>query len=153
MTVEEKKLKVVTTLFPLYDFAKQVGRERIEVNLLLPPGVEAHAFEPRPADIKRIQDADIFLFTNKFMEPWVGGLLKGIDTRSLIVVDTSQGITLLQRTDDHDDEEHARQDDSGNADPHIWLDLSNAMRMVDTIASQFIAKDPRGSDFYTEKRR
>src|SRR5271157_4790932 len=71
-TMEEKKLKVVTTLFPLYDFARQVGRERIEVNLLLPPGVEAHSFEPRPADIKRIQDANIFLFTSKFMEPWVG---------------------------------------------------------------------------------
>jgi zinc transport system substrate-binding protein len=150
LTMKEKKLKVVTTLFPLYDFARQVGRERIELNLLLPPGVEAHAFEPRPADIKRIQDSNIFLFTNKFMEPWVGGLLKGIDTRSLTVVDTSQGITLLQRTDNHDDGEHARTDDSGNADPHIWLDLSNAMRMVDTIASQFIAKDPRGKDFYAK---
>ena len=119
MTVAEKKLKVVTTLFPLYDFARQIGREKIQVNLLLPPGVEAHAFEPRPADIKRIQNSDIFLFTNKFMEPWIGGLLKGIDTRSLTVVDTSQGITLLQRTDNHGDEEHARADDSGNADPHI----------------------------------
>ncbi|HEX7535028.1 MAG TPA: zinc ABC transporter substrate-binding protein, partial [Syntrophales bacterium] len=94
LTIKEKKLKVVTTLFPLYDFARQVGRERIELNLLLPPGVEAHAFEPRPADIKRIQDSNIFLFTNKFMEPWVDGLLKGIDTRSLTVVDTSQDITL-----------------------------------------------------------
>jgi zinc transport system substrate-binding protein len=149
-TVEEIKLKVVTTIFPLYDFARQVGREKIEVNLLLPPGVEAHAFEPRPADIKRIQDADIFLFTNKAMEPWVGGLLKGIDIRSLAIVDTSQGITLLQRTDDHDAEEHARADDSGNADPHIWLDLTNAMKMVDTIASQFIAKDPRYRHFYVK---
>ena len=149
-TVKEIKLKVVTTLFPLYDFARQVGRERIEVNLLLPPGVEAHAFEPRPANIKRIQDADIFLFTNKFMEPWVGGLLKGIDTRSLTVIDTSQGITLLQRTDAHGDEEHTHTHDSGNADPHIWLDLSNAMIMVDTIASQFIAKDPRDRDFYVK---
>jgi zinc transport system substrate-binding protein len=150
MTVEEKKLKVVTTLFPLYDFARQVGREKIEVNLLLPPGVEAHAFEPRPADIKRIQDSDIFLFTNKFMEPWVGGLLKGIDTTGLNIVDTSKGITLLQKTHNHGDEEHAHTDESGNADPHIWLDLSNAMRMVDTIASQFIVKDPRDKDFYAK---
>jgi zinc transport system substrate-binding protein len=150
MTVEEKKLKVVTTLFPLYDFARQVGREKIEVNLLLPPGVEAHAFEPRPADIKRIQDSDIFLFTNKFMEPWVGGLLKGIDTTGLNIVDTSKGITLLQTTDNHGDEERAHADESGNADPHIWLDLSNAMRMVDMIASQFIVKDPRDKDFYAK---
>ena len=150
MTAGQKKLKVVATLFPLYDFARQVGREKIEVNLLLPPGVEAHAFEPRPADIKRIQDSDIFLFTNKLMEPWVGGLLKGIDTTGFNIVDTSKGITLLQRTDNHGDEERAHADESGNADPHIWLDLSNAMRMVDMIASQFIVKDPRDKDFYAK---
>jgi len=150
MTVVQKKLKVVTTLFPLYDFARQVGREKIEVNLLLPPGVEAHAFEPRPADIKRIQDSDIFLFTNKFMEPWVGGLLKGIDTRSITIVDTSKGITLLQRTDNHGDEERAHADESGNVDPHIWLDLANAIKMVESIATEFIAKDPQNKDFYTK---
>ena len=150
MTAGQKKLKVVATLFPLYDFARQVGREKVEANLLLPPGVEAHAFEPRPADIKRIQDSDIFLFTNKLMEPWVGGLLKGIDTRSLTIVDTSKGITLLQRSSKHGDEERAHADESGNADPHIWLDLSNAMRMVDMIASQFIVKDPRDKDFYAK---
>ena len=150
MTVEEKKLKVVTTLFPLYDFARHIGREKVKVNLLLPPGVESHAFEPRPADIKRIQDSDIFLFTNKLMEPWVGGLLKGIDTRSLTIVDTSKGITLLQRTINHGDEEHAHADELGSPDPHIWLDLSNAIKMVETTATEFIAKDPQDKDFYTK---
>ena len=70
---------------------RHIGREKVDVSLLLPPGSSPTAFEPRPADIKRIQDSDIFLFTNKFMEPWVGGLLKGIDTRNLSVVDTSKG--------------------------------------------------------------
>ena len=150
VTVGQKKLKVVTTLFPLYDFARHIGREKVEVNSLLPPGVESHAFEPRPADIKRIQDSDIFLFTNKFMEPWVGGLLKGIDTRSLTIVDTSKGITLLQRTSNRGDEEHAHADESGSPDPHIWLDLANAIKMVETIATEFIAKDPQNKDFYTK---
>jgi zinc transport system substrate-binding protein len=143
VTVDHKKLRVVTTLFPLYDFAKHIGREKVEVNLLLPPGVESHAFEPRPADIRRIQDSDIFLFTNKAMEPWVGGLLKGIDIRSLAIVDTSNGITLLQRTSDHTDA-----DEAGSPDPHIWLDFSNAVKMVETIATEFIAKDPQNKDFY-----
>ena len=148
VTAGEKKLKVVTTLFPLYDFARQIGHEKVEVNLLLPPGVESHAFEPRPADIRRIQNSDIFLFTNKFMEPWVGALLKGIDTRSLIIVDASKGITLLQRTDNHGDEEYAHADESGNPDPHVWLDFSNAIKMVDTIAAEFIARDPQDKDYY-----
>jgi zinc transport system substrate-binding protein len=150
LTVGKNKLKVVTTLFPLYDFAKDIGREKVDVNLLLPPGVESHAFEPRPADIKRVQDSDIFLFTNKFMEPWVGGLLKGIDTRNLTIVDASKGITLLQRRGNHGDEEYAHAEESGSPDPHIWLDFSNATKMVDTIAAEFIAKDPQNKEFYAK---
>jgi len=146
--VGQKKLRVVTTLFPLYDFAKHIGREKVDVNLLLPPGVESHAFEPRPADLKRIQDSDIFLFTNKFMEPWVGGLLKGIDTRNLAVVDTSKGIPLLQRTGNQSDEEYAHAEEAGSPDPHIWLDFSNAITMVNTIAAEFIAKDPQNKEYY-----
>jgi len=147
-TEGQKKIKVETTLFPLYDFARNIGGDKVEVNLLLPPGVESHAFEPRPADIKRIHDSDIFLFTNRLMEPWVGSLLKGIDTRSLTVVDTSKGITLLQTSSNHSNEVHVHRDESGSPDPHIWLDLSNAIKMVKTIAAEFIAKDPQNKDLY-----
>jgi zinc transport system substrate-binding protein len=147
-TEGQKKVKVETTLFPLYDFARNIGGDKVEVNLLLPPGVESHAFEPRPADIKRIHDSDIFLFTNRFMEPWVGSLLKGIDTRSLTVVDTSKGITLLQTSINHSNEVHSHRDESGSPDPHIWLDFSNAIKMVETIAAEFIVKDPQNKDIY-----
>ena len=150
LTVDEKNIKVVTTLFPLYDFAKHIGRGKVEVNLLLPPGVESHAFEPRPADIRRIQNSEIFLFTNRFMEPWVGGLLKGIDTKNLTIVDASKGITLLRKVDNRGDEEYPHADESGSPDPHIWLDFSNAIKMVDTIATEFITKDPQNKDFYTK---
>ncbi len=73
----------------------------------------------------------------------MAGLLKGIDIRSLAIVDTSNGITLLQRTS-----EHADADEAGSPDPHIWLDFSNAIKMVETIAAEFIAKDPQNKDFY-----
>ncbi len=148
--VATNKLKVVTTLFPLYDFAKHIGGEKVDVTLLLPPGVESHAFEPRPSDIKRIEDSDIFIFTNKFMEPWVGGLLKGINTRNFIIVDTSKGVKLLQRSGIHGDEEYTHLVDAGSPDPHIWLDFSNAIKMVDTITAAFIAKDPQNKDYYAK---
>jgi zinc transport system substrate-binding protein len=57
------RLKVVTTLFPTYDFARQIGGDKVDVTLLLPPGVESHAFEPKPQDIVRIGKADIFIYT------------------------------------------------------------------------------------------
>ena len=146
----QKRLKVVTTLYPLYDFAKNIGQEKADVTLLLPPGVEPHAFEPRPADILRIQGSDVLIFTGMFMEPWVDTVLKGVDAKRLSVVDTSKGITLLRGSHVHDQNEHVHTEAPGSPDPHIWLDLSNAMEMVDTIAAEYIAKDPHNKDYYVK---
>ena len=149
-TDDRKNIKVVTTLFPLYDFAKNIGQQKAEVILLLPPGVEPHNFEPRPNDITRIQDSDLLIFTGKYMEPWVDNLLKGLDTKRLTVVDTSKDIILIRRTDSHNEAEHTHQEESGSPDPHIWLDFSNAVKMVDAITTEFIAKDPQNKDFYVK---
>lgn len=147
-TVGQKKLKTVTTLFPLYDFAKNVGQQRAEVNLLLPPGVEPHAFEPRPADMRRIHGSDLLIFTGKHMEPWVDNLLKGVDTKSMTVVDTSKDIALIQGHHIHGEAQHTHTDELVSPDPHIWLDFSNAVKMVDTIAAAYMGRDPENKDFY-----
>jgi len=147
-TGEQNKLKVVTTLFPLYDFARNVGQQKAAVSLLLPPGVEPHAFEPRPADMKRIHSSDLLIFTGKYMEPWVDTLLKGMDTKSMTVVDTSKDIALIQGHHIHDESQHTHTDELVSPDPHIWLDFSNAMKMVDTIAAAYMGRDPEYKDFY-----
>lgn len=152
----EGELEVVTTLFATYDFARQVGKDRVNVSLLLPPGVETHAFEPRPADIVRINRADVFIYTGKEMEPWVDKILKGITNGNLLVVDASQGIALAGG-DDYDEDaggghEYGRYHHRGK-DPHIWLDLGNARIMVDNIAQALSGKDPAGEGFYLSGAR
>lgn len=129
------KVKVVATLFPQFDFARQVGRDKAEVSLLLPPGVESHTYEPKPRDAVRINNAGLFLYTGKYMEPWVDGMLKGVADKRLIIVDTSRNVALY---------------DKGGVDPHIWLDLDNARVMVDNIAGGFIEKDPGNKKFYLD---
>lgn len=131
-----KKIRVVTTLYPLYDFAKKIGGEDAEVTLLLPPGVETHSFEPAPADIVRINTADIFIYTGKFMEVWADKILAGIDNKSLVIVDASRGTEMIPAAF-HDADQPA-----GSLDPHIWLDFNNAKIMAGTIADAFIKKDP-----------
>lgn len=147
-----ENLKVVTTLFPLYDFIRQVGGDRVEVSLLLPPGVEPHSFEPRPRDIVRISQSDIFIYTGDFMEPWAKNLLRNTMNHELLVVDASRGIELISSKHDEDEHEnvkgkHKRKRDGGE-DPHIWLDLLNAQTMVETITEAMIAKDTAGQEFY-----
>jgi zinc transport system substrate-binding protein len=155
----EARLKVVTTLFPLYDFARSIGRDQVDVSLLLPPGVEAHSFEPRPSDIVKISGAALFVYTGKFMEPWVDQVLKGVTNPNLKIVDASVGIQLITgeseahevqagHKDGADHEGAGHGHSHAGVDPHIWLDLSNAQKMVDTVARGLIEVDSAHRDFY-----
>jgi len=102
-----EKLTVVTTLFPLYDFVKAVGQDKVEVSLLLPPGVEAHSFEPKPSDIVKINESDLFVYTGKFMEPWAEDIIKGLVSKDVNVVDSSMGIELMKGAEEANEAEHA----------------------------------------------
>jgi Fe2+ or Zn2+ uptake regulation protein len=84
------KIVVVTTLFPLYDFTRTIAGDRATVTLILPPGVEAHTFEPKPGDMARVDSAQLFVYTGRYMEPWSEELLKGVANQSLITVDASR---------------------------------------------------------------
>lgn len=128
------KIKVVTTLFPQYDFVNQVGKDAVEVKMLLKPGVESHTYEPTPSDIVDINKADIFLYTGDEMEPWVSKILDSLDS-DVMIVDLSKNITLDEVEDhDHDHEDEESDDDHVHSyDPHIWTNPLNAKVMVEDI--------------------
>jgi len=140
------KIEVVTTLFPLFDFAKNVGGDIVRVSLLVPPGVEVHSFEPKPGDILKIKKADLFIYTGDVMEPWVQRVLSGIASERLRIVDVSKGIVLTEIAHHHENENDGHH--HGKLDPHIWLDFGNAQKMVDTIAASLISKDPAHKETY-----
>lgn len=149
------RLRVVTTLYPLYDFARNIGGDKVDVFLILPPGMESHSFEPKPDDIIRINRADVFIYTNRFMEPWAADIIAGLDTRKTLVVDSSRGTRLLKagRSDEKVEEGRRHGDDAGHhhsegMDPHLWLDFDNAKIMVDNIAAGLADRDPMHRAFY-----
>lgn len=129
------KMTVVATLFPVYDFSRAIAGDKAKVTLLVPPGVEAHDFEPRPSDMVALDQAAVFVYTSGLMEPWAGGLLNGVQNKDLAVVDASKGIPLL---------------DGGEqgADPHYWMDFSNARIMVDNIAGALSRRDAANAAYY-----
>jgi len=145
-----ERLQVVTTLFPLYDFARAIGGDRADVSLLLPPGVEPHSFDPQPDDILRINRGDIFAYTNPAMEPWAVRIAASVDAARVKVVDASLGIALRKgpAADGHrhgDDHSH---DAAEEVDPHLWLDFANAAAMVKNLAGAMAAADPGNRDVY-----
>lgn len=142
---QSRKLQVVTTLFPLYDFSRAIGKDKIKLRLLLPPGVEAHAFEPGPSDSVATYNADIFIYTGQEMEPWVTDFLSGVNNKRILIIDTSKGITA----ETHKGRKHNDYNRSDHkTDPHIWLNPLNAQVMVEHIASGFIQKDSSNKVFY-----
>ncbi|MDP2642913.1 MAG: zinc ABC transporter substrate-binding protein [Candidatus Peregrinibacteria bacterium] len=126
----DKKLTIVTTLFPVYDFAKSVGGDIAEVTLLVPPGTEPHEYEPTASDIININNADVFAYTGDFMEKWVFGILSSVTNKNLEVVDMSEGTEIVE------------------GDPHIWLDFEHDRIMVKNIADAIIKKDPKNKTYY-----
>ncbi len=149
LVAQERKARVVTTLFALYDFVREVGGDRVEVTLLLPPGVEAHAFEPKPRDVARISQADIFVYAGAGMEPWVADILQGLDASRLMVVDASRGLDLIAGHDHN--EARAAPEPGHNQDPHAWLDFSNAEKIVGAIGAALATKDPANALFYIQR--
>ena len=142
------KLKIIATLFPQYDFAKQIAKDKAEVTLLLPPGSEAHSFDPSANDMINISNSDIFLYTGKDMEPWVNRLISGIDNKSLIIKDLSQNIPLIKSEHEDSNDEQAENEHEHEYDPHFWLDPTLASLMVDNILDALCQKDPDNSEFY-----
>jgi zinc transport system substrate-binding protein len=140
---EAKKLTIVATLFPLYDFAKNIAGHKADVSLLLPPGVEPHNFEPKPENILKINRSGVFIYTGRHMEPWAEKILKGVANKDLVIVDSSKGITLIEESGmDH------KHSGGKDMDPHIWLDFSNAQKMIDNMLEGFIKADASNADEY-----
>ena len=150
----EEKIKIIATLFPQYDFAKQIGGDKVDVSLLLTPGTETHTYEPTPQDIINVNKADLYIYTGKYMEPWSDKIANSI-TSDTKVLDASKNINLINEeqfeeehnTTDINEEEH---DNSHHHeyDPHIWLNPQNAIGMVKNIEEELCSIDPQNKEYY-----
>ena len=81
-TLSSGNIKIVTTIFPPYDFAREIAKDKADITLLLKPGAESHSFEPTPQDIKTIENADLFIYTGSENDVWVEDLLASLGDRA-----------------------------------------------------------------------
>ena len=143
---ESDGVKVVATLFPQYDFARNVAGEGMDVDLLLDFGTDAHSFDPTALDVMKIANADLFIYTGEGMELWVTKLLesadisRAIESGSLRVLDLSKSVSLIS----------THGDDHGDFDMHIWTSPKNAALMCDAICDALAAVDSENEELYRE---
>ncbi|MBS5344374.1 MAG: zinc ABC transporter substrate-binding protein [Clostridium sp.] len=155
---DPNKITIVATLFPQYDFARQIAGDKANIELILPPGVESHTFDPSPSDIITIHNADVFLYTGSNMETWADNIIESLP-ESVHVLNVSKDIPLLKSPsgghnhaeDDHthtSEELHA--DELNQYDPHIWTSPVNAKIMVQNILQILCEADPDNAEYYTK---
>lgn len=119
----EDRLRVVTTLFPYYDFIRQTAGDLVDLELVIPAGMDSHSFEPTPADMRLIQSADVLICNGGSMEAWLGDVLGAIDTDGMVIVTMMDYVENLEEeiVEGMEDEEHGHDHDyDGNGDGHDY---------------------------------
>lgn len=140
---ESGQVKVAASFYPLYEFTRIVGGDRVDVVYMVPTGTEPHDWEPSAGHIKTLNQADLFIYNGAGMEPWVAKTLKSLDNKAIGLLETSQGFDLLEGADDghgHDDE--------AEWDPHIWLDPYGVIHTVEAIRDALTKADPTSGSLF-----
>lgn len=142
------RIKIVASLFPQYDFAKNIAGGKADVTLLLPYGAESHSFDPSMKDITAISDADLFIFTGENMEAWTSSFIKNVP-EGCKILDVSKSIEKKSLSSDHS-HESGHSEHTQNVDPHIWTSPKNAVLIALSIATELSNLDPDNADYYAE---
>ncbi len=147
---ETDGLSIVTTVFPAYDFARQIAGDRAQVSLLLPPGAESHSFEPTAKDMVRVHSADLFFCNGGESEAWVEELLEsGEDIRALSMMDCVD--TLEEEVKEGMQENRAEEEEETEYDEHVWTSPRNAVRICEALCDELCSLDPEGEYDYRER--
>lgn len=153
---DDSKISIVTTIYPVYDFASNVAGDKAEIINLVPAGVEPHDFELSTGDMQLIEQADVFIYNGAGMEHFVDKTLASISNEDLIVVECARDIELLQATHSHSHEEDSHESEADDEeaheeeqmDPHTWLNVSNAILEAETIKNALVDMDAANAEYY-----
>jgi zinc transport system substrate-binding protein len=147
---DDSKLQVISSFNPLHEFSQIVGQEKVDTILLVPVGVEPHDWEPTIKDVQQMHKSDLIIINGIGFENWVDNLIE--NNYLGIIVDTSNGITINQSKEQHDEEQHDEEQHDEHkhlaGDPHIWLNPVYAKTQVQNIANAFANSDLKNSKFY-----
>lgn len=151
------KIGVAVSIAPLADFVAQVGGDKVEVMVMVPPGRGPHDYEPTPNQMAQLSKADMYAKVGSGVEfelTWMDNLIE--QNKRMHVVDCSVGIELLGAEEDEHEGEQEEEEEGDHhhegADPHIWLSPINAKAMVQHICAGLIEVDPDNTGFYTQNK-
>lgn len=144
---ESKGLKIVTSFYPIYAMTKEVSGDVNDVRMIQSSS-GIHSFEPSPADVQAIYDADVFFYHSRILESWAGRLTPAEQGSKVKLVEASKGVEMARVEGLEDMEVAADVDEASLYDPHTWMDPILIAQEVEQIAKDLSAIDPENAATY-----
>ena len=161
---EDGKLQVVCTVFPYYDFARQIGGDDVDVTLLVAAGKETHSFEPTPLDVITLSESDVFLYNGGESEAWVEDILSAAGENIAVTLPLMPQVSALaeewaegmegghdDHDHDHDSEDHSHDSDDIEYDEHVWTSPVLAKTLCQAICDALCQADPAHQEGYQSR--
>lgn len=163
------KISIVTTIFPYYEFARNIAGDKADIRLLLSPGSEPHSYEPSPSDIVAIENCDVFIYNGGESDEWVDSVLSSLQNNNMKIMKMMDYVTLLneqsgEHSHEHSHHEHSENEESHSHeedadiehshgdgyDEHIWTSVRNAKILSAEISHTLSELDSLNSDYYSK---
>ena len=151
---DDGRLQVVCSVFPYYDFARQIGGDDVDVTLLVAAGKETHSFEPTPLDVITLSQADVFLYNGGESEQWVDDILSAAGENIAVTLPLMPQVSALAEEwaegmeGGHDDHDHDHDSDDIEYDEHVWTSPVLAKALCQAICGALCQADPAHQEGY-----
>lgn len=170
LEAEANELRVISTFYPIYDLTTKIAGSEVQVENLVPPGIEPHDYEPTPREIQKIYDADLLVYNGAGVDAWVDNLLTDLEKNNVTVLNMSETVTLLDaeeheevegeheeshEEEGHEDEGGGHEDEEGHDhgdlvhDPHFWLDPVLVQSQATAIRDTLVKLKPEAGPIFT----
>ena len=147
---QDGKIKVVATIFPVYDWTREIIGENKEFDLMLlmDKGIDLHSFQPSAEDMLKVSECDVFIYVGGESDEWVDNALKNATNKDMIVVNLMEVLGNKVKPEEHIEgmEEHHEHEKESENDEHIWLSLKNAQILCDAINDTLSKVAPSKAD-------
>lgn len=152
-----KKLSVVCTNFPEYDFVRQIVGDKADVTMLLKPGAESHSYEPTPQDIITIQNSSLFVYVGGDSDAWVADVLKSMDQSKMTIFKLMDAVDLVEEelvdgmqpeAEEAESSAASEAEEAPEMDEHVWTAPANAMKIVQKLSDTLCTLDAANADTY-----
>lgn len=156
----DNKLKIVATIFPEYDWTREILGDRlkdVDLTLLLDNGTDLHSFQPAVKDIMKVSSCDLLIYVGGESDQWIEDALKSAKNKNMKTVNLMEAlkdsIKEEETVEGMQEKHHVHEEDEKEYDEHVWTSLRNASAAAEAIADTLKELDPENSDIYEENLR